>query len=132
MANANGYNSGLVDSIIKKKQQRLIAKELYAVPMDKLNRYKTSLTYFGSISERVAKILRSHGVHVAFRTNNQLRAICNGKDRLDNKHRSGVYKLQCSECHATYVGQTGRKFEMRYKEHIIITILKNLILQNIF
>jgi hypothetical protein len=30
---------------------------------------------------------------------------------------SGIYKLICPDCHKTYVGQTGRQFLTRYKEH---------------
>jgi hypothetical protein len=28
-----------------------------------------------------------------------------------------VYKLICPDCHKAYVGQTGRQFSVRYKEH---------------
>jgi hypothetical protein len=31
--------------------------------------------------------------------------------------QSGVYKLTCPDCNKAYVGQTGRKFSKRYKEH---------------
>jgi hypothetical protein len=29
----------------------------------------------------------------------------------------GVYQLECIECNSKYVGQTGRSFHTRYKEH---------------
>ena len=32
-------------------------------------------------------------------------------------NKSGVYKLTCTECDKQYVGQTGRPFHIRYKEH---------------
>jgi TPP-dependent indolepyruvate ferredoxin oxidoreductase alpha subunit len=32
--------------------------------------------------------------------------------------QSGVYQLQCNECPLKYIGQTGRTFRDRYKEHI--------------
>ncbi|XP_045779584.1 uncharacterized protein LOC123877124 [Maniola jurtina] len=118
MAQANGYNINIVNNIIKKQQLRRIKKDLYSSPSDKINKYKSSLTYFGTVSERIAKTLKAHDIHVAFRTNNTLKNICNGKDKLNNKQKSGIYKLECSDCKATYVGQTGRKFETRYKEHL--------------
>jgi hypothetical protein len=31
---------------------------------------------------------------------------------------SGVYQLQCADCPLRYVGQTGRTFKARFKEHI--------------
>ncbi|XP_052746613.1 uncharacterized protein LOC128199716 [Bicyclus anynana] len=118
MAISNGYNPNIVNRIINKKQLVLIRKELYGIPLEKPKKFKASLTYFGPVSERIAKTLRKHDINVAFRTNNSLKNICNGKDKLEKQHKSGVYKLQCSECNATYIGQTGRNFDTRYKEHI--------------
>jgi hypothetical protein len=37
------------------------------------------------------------------------------KEKYDNL---GVYKLKCRECPLQYIGQTGRTFKIRYKEHI--------------
>jgi hypothetical protein len=31
---------------------------------------------------------------------------------------SGIYHLQCGECPLKYVGQMGRPFKVRYREHI--------------
>jgi hypothetical protein len=31
--------------------------------------------------------------------------------------QSGIYKLTCPDCDKAYVGQTGRKFSERYREH---------------
>ncbi|CAH2089803.1 unnamed protein product [Euphydryas editha] len=118
MAQANGYNNNIVNNIIKKQKSMRIKKDLYSTAPDKINKYKSSLTYFGTVSERIAKTLKAHDIHVAFRTNNTLKNICNGKDKVNNKQKSGIYKLECSDCKATYIGQTGRKFETRYKEHI--------------
>jgi hypothetical protein len=37
----------------------------------------------------------------------------------NNKYdNAGVYKLNCTECEQYYIGQTGRNFKTRYKEHI--------------
>jgi hypothetical protein len=36
----------------------------------------------------------------------------------DINNQSGIYQLQCNECPLKYVGQTGRTFKVRYKEHI--------------
>jgi len=36
---------------------------------------------------------------------------------LDKYSRSGAYKLTCPDCNKVYVGQTGRSFTQRFKEH---------------
>jgi hypothetical protein len=35
----------------------------------------------------------------------------------DKYTRSGAYHLTCPECNKAYVGQTGRSFPQRFKEH---------------
>jgi len=32
--------------------------------------------------------------------------------------KSGVYELKCDECSAVYIGETGRKLNIRFHEHI--------------
>lgn len=41
----------------------------------------------------------------------------NVKDKTDEKQKCGVYRVDCADCNASYVGQTGRSFDIRYKEH---------------
>jgi hypothetical protein len=39
-------------------------------------------------------------------------------DKTDNKYNiSGIYQLTCTDCNKKYIGQTGRPFLVRYKEH---------------
>lgn len=118
IAVTNGYDEKMVDNLIIKKQRKVVRSLLYAHPPDKINKYVSSLTYIGPLSYKISNILRKHGVHVAFRTNQTVRRLCNGKDRLENSKKSGVYSLVCDECNGIYIGQTGRNFNTRYKEHV--------------
>jgi hypothetical protein len=34
------------------------------------------------------------------------------------QRNSGVYQMRCMDCPLKYIGQTGRTFKTRYKEHI--------------
>ena len=43
------------------------------------------------------------------------------KDKICDKH-GVVYKINCSECDATYIGQTGRNLSQRVKEHHTATV----------
>jgi hypothetical protein len=36
----------------------------------------------------------------------------------DTYDKSGVYKLKCADCPLQYIGQMGRTFKVRFKEHI--------------
>lgn len=120
IAVANGYDRRMIDKLVKTKINKQMAKLLYAVPRERVvHTYRSSMIYVGKISEKISKILRNNDVHVAFRTTNTVRrAICNGKEKTEVGRKSGVYRLTCDECNSVYVGQTGRCFETRYKEHI--------------
>ena len=69
-------------------------------------------------------------VRVAFYNKNCLKnLLSHTKDKIPLLEKSGVYKLFC-ECGAAYVGQTGRKFKERIKEHV--TCAKNKDLTSLF
>jgi hypothetical protein len=56
---------------------------------------------------------------VAYRTTNNIQRHVQQKQRGNNTYEhSGIYKLRCKDCPLEYVGQTGRSFSTRYKEHI--------------
>jgi hypothetical protein len=38
--------------------------------------------------------------------------------QTDKYNNSGIYQMKCLDCPFKYVGQTGRIFNVRYKEHI--------------
>lgn len=118
IAESNGYNRNMIDGIIKGKRRNMVRSLLYPLPLERPQKYVGSLTYLGSVSDRVSKTLARNEIRVAFKTNNSLRQLCNGKDRLEDHKKSGVYKLVCDECNGIYVGQTGRNFQTRYKEHL--------------
>jgi hypothetical protein len=56
---------------------------------------------------------------VAFRTKNNLQNVLKPKLQTDKYTKeSGIYRMKCLDCPMEYIGQTGRKFNTRYKEHI--------------
>jgi hypothetical protein len=43
--------------------------------------------------------------------------LFNSKDVYSNMKKSGVYELMCDDCEMRYIGQTGRSFRTRMREH---------------
>ena len=41
----------------------------------------------------------------------------NETEEIPILHKSGVYKLSCQECNMIYLGETGRRFQDRFREH---------------
>jgi hypothetical protein len=56
---------------------------------------------------------------VAYRTTNNIQKHVQQKQHKNNSYDlSGVYRLKCKGCPLEYIGQTGRSFGIRYKEHV--------------
>ena len=75
-------------------------------------------TYFGEPSLDIANQLKRLDLNICFRTNNSLgKLIRNNKSKTPDDKKSGVYKLECGTCDKLYIGQTGRTFIERIREH---------------
>lgn len=114
----NGYSVKTIQQLISKKQLKFAYYSIYPNIKEVNNKKYVSLTYYGRISENIANILSHHDLTVSFKSQSKLsHLIYNAKDKTEPLKKSGVYKLTCPECNAFYIGQTGRSFEIRYKEH---------------
>jgi len=57
-------------------------------------------------------------IRLSFFRFNKLGIIKIQKDSLEHdSKRNVVYKIDCKNCNASYIGQTGRKLNTRIKEH---------------
>ena len=71
------------------------------------------------MSEPIRRILGKSGIKTSFKPINTLRNIVKSqKDPTHIDNRTGViYKVQCDTCSDEYIGETGRSFIKRIKEH---------------
>jgi hypothetical protein len=78
-----------------------------------------SLPYIKGTSEIISRILQPYDIRVAHKPISTLRQILTKvKDRDNPNDRVGaVYKIECNDCEATYIGETGRSFNTRQGEH---------------
>jgi hypothetical protein len=119
LATKNGYTEQLVDRMLKKKVTTRAWSLLYSqnVPEDKDKKWKR-LPYYGEISQKIANLFPRENIKIAFYNNLNLRTLLsNTKDKTESSDKCGIYKLKCKDCSAVYVGQTGRSFNIRAKEH---------------
>jgi len=70
-------------------------------------------------SERLSLVIKKHRVPVSVRPVWTLRSLLvHPKDKQEKEEVTDcVYKIPCSNCEMTYIGETGRKFGSRLKEH---------------
>ena len=76
-------------------------------------------TYIGKATRSVTKLFRDTQVKIAYTTNNNLeRLLRYNSTGTENKYgKSGTYQLSCPTCNKKYIGQTGRSFQVRFREH---------------
>ncbi|XP_071947575.1 uncharacterized protein [Antedon mediterranea] len=75
--------------------------------------------YVAGLSERVSKVFKEFGINTAMKPHTSLRQLLvHPKDQVDKLEVANcVYEISCSNCDHTYIGETGRCFGTRLKEH---------------
>ena len=75
--------------------------------------------YIKSISENISRILQSFNIRVAHKPiTTQRQSLTNVKDKDEPRNGQGaVYKINCSDCHAFYISETGRNLTTGLTEH---------------
>ncbi|KYN49992.1 hypothetical protein ALC62_00019, partial [Cyphomyrmex costatus] len=78
-----------------------------------------SIPYVEGVSEKFKNIINGSCHKVCFFSMNKLNYFIKAqKDPMARgKKRNVVYKINCNQCEASYVGQTGRKLDTRISEH---------------
>lgn len=113
IAITNGYNTQIIDTLLHKIQSQ--------PSLPKMKKCFSKSVYVGNISEKINRLFKNTDVSLSFSTTNSL--LQKLKHTVGSPHnpflRSGVYKLTCRDCHKIYIGQTGRNFKTRFKEHMI-------------
>ena len=78
-----------------------------------------TIPYIKGTSEIISRILQPYNIRIAHKPTTTLRhLLTNVKDRDEpNNKQRAVYKTKCSDCQASYIGDTGRNLNTRLTEH---------------
>lgn len=120
IATANGYESSMIDRLLNKKRSQSFRRSLTNLaPIQRLENSNksayTAIEYGHILHSTLKNELKQNNITLASRTTNKLQRLLSIKN---TKSKSGVYRLTCSDCPKFYIGQTGRSFEKRFKEHL--------------
>ena len=75
------------------------------------------MPYKRGTSETIARMLRPYNIRVAHKPMFTLRRLLtNVKDKPEDRPGAD-YKIKCSDCQATCIGETGRNLTTRLNEH---------------
>jgi hypothetical protein len=78
------------------------------------------VTFTYSVKEvrRPIKLFHDTQIKIAFHTQNTIQNTLKPPTKTDNYNRSNIYQIKSQSCPLKFTGQTGRIFDIRYKEHI--------------
>ena len=78
-----------------------------------------TLPYLKGPSGAIQRVLQPLNIRTFFRPTRTIRQIlCHPKDPVPAHQQTGVvYKIPCSDCCKSYIGQTGKTLAQRIKEH---------------
>ena len=119
----NSYPLEFIFRILHERLKALISKSNNS----KENREKEdtlsvpffTVPFISNFSEKFRSITKDINVRLSYRSLNKLSSfIKTHKDSLPTQNkRNVVYKINCSSCEVSYVGQTGRQLHTRISEH---------------
>jgi hypothetical protein len=67
---------------------------------------------------QITKIFKDTHLKIAFSTQNTIGSILRHQTKTEKYDNSGIYQIKCLDYPLRYIGQTGRMFKIRFKEHI--------------
>jgi hypothetical protein len=112
---ANGYNRLKTVELIQENK----VKQAQLKTNNQNHEKWANFTYIGKETRYITKLFKEYKVNIAFNTKNTIEKLINMKTKTPNKFdQCGVYKMNCNSCPKAYIGQTGRNFKTRYKEHM--------------
>lgn len=117
---SNFYPLKFIDKLIKIRINKLkYNNQGTSNDTNNQNRKIMILPYIPKITKPFSNFIRRFDVNPVYKIPNKLNYIVKkGKDKLLNKEQQNVvYKIECGDCKASYIGQTKRVFDTRLKEH---------------
>ena len=76
-----------------------------------------TIPYYKGISEKIREILQKQNIKTVFTKGITIKNLLTSKNRSNLDKSNVVYKVNCNDCPAVYVGTTKRKLSNRISEH---------------
>lgn len=121
---ANNYPYHIMRRIIHKSKIFINNSRQNQITTDENTKYY-SIPYISMLSEKVQRNFQDTNIRFGMKPQRKLRKIfTNTKDKIIQEKSGHIYKINCLDCNASYIGETSRskgnqqKKGQRTKEHI--------------
>ena len=115
----NGYKEKHINTILRKNNPK--NNTWKSNEKNEKNKKDRSLTlvlpFIQGVTNKIANILRKKDIKTFFRPTSTIKSLLKSVKDLIHPHQfKGVYEIPCS-CGKSYIGETGKSFKQRIKEH---------------
>lgn len=122
LASRNGYKQNIIYNMIRNIKRKKNQNQEHNKERKKKEKF-ISIPFNTTLNRTTRKTFQNSEYKIGFKTkNNAFNMITNNintnKEHQDIYDKSGIYKINCTDCEHFYIGQTGRSFKSRFKEHI--------------
>ena len=120
IARLNGYNEQMCKDIMNKKIERENLKNITSLKiLEKDNKDFIPVPFYPPYTNQLSTILNKHNIQLTYNNPRKMAEVLgtSKEGKIDNKMKSGIYKIDCLNCEATYIGQTKRTLQIRELEH---------------
>ena len=117
IAQQNGFDPKLIDKLIERSNKKQAINFITSIQADTENPSRwCKLPFIPHLSYKLSNIIQNAKVSF-YNPLSVGKILFNTKDKYDDLQKCGVYQLKCDNCETKYIGQTGRNFNVRMKEH---------------
>jgi hypothetical protein len=116
MAQNNNFPENLITNLkVQIKQQKVHQTQ----DKDK-NKKQVTFTYYSLKIRNLINLFKYTDINIAFKNTNTIQQYTKPKTLNNNQdyNMSGIYRLTCNTCKMSYIQQTIRNLNQRYREHI--------------
>lgn len=125
VAKRNGYRKKMIDDIIvmhTKKVTRTNQTTVFSQNSNDNNNTqlkRVCVSFVPSVTNKIKSVFKRFGMELVYSNNNKIKQMLGStKDKTPTLEKSGIYKIECSDCDKRYYGQTKRNINVRFKDHM--------------
>jgi hypothetical protein len=115
IAKVNGYSGKTTEKLNMKIKQNISNQNKEAISTQQ--KIRVAVTYTGPYIRTIMNIFKDTNIQITYKPTNKIgNYVTSHNKQIENIINSGIYELTCHTCKNSYIGQTSRDLNTRYKE----------------
>ena len=119
ISKSNGFTTTFIRHINRQIQRNINNKDDTHKNETHIRKIRTTFTYFRPLIRKITNLFKHTNIQIAVKTINTIQQLTQYTSHQNTAEyeKPGIYKLTCNTCNLSYIGQTHRSLQPRYKEH---------------